>query len=296
MDARITTLAAKQHGLVSRRQLLVLGLNANTIDAAVRRCRLVRVACGVYAVPGSAPGRQRELMAAALRCGPDAYVVGEPMLALLRVHGARLSAAPVVLARPGRRLQNVPWAWRARSPSWSGQSATIDGIPSVNDVWNLLEVAASDVDDAVLERLADGLRWSGRARVVAMQSALAHHRGDHAGAARLHATGLFADGASESPPERVVAACLAHHGAVTQVEVLAGVRVDVLLPAARVVIEYQGEATHSSPAQRRRGEARAARLRAAGYVVIAVRSSDLADLDAFVARIDVVVETLRRPM
>lgn len=294
MHPDITALAATQHGLVTRRQLVARQLSPDRIDTAVRRDRLHREAYGVYAVPGAPPTRARELMLAALRCGPDALVVGEPVLAMLRLHGARPEAAPIVLARPGRRLTNIPWTWRPRPEDWPGQRAEVHGLPSVNVTWNLLEAAAQPdlVPDAVLERLSDGVRWSGKAAVRAVRSAMTAHAGTHPGAARLLASGLFDVGAPESSPERIVVERLAHHGAVTQVEVLEGVRVDVLLPAVRIVLEYLGFPNHSSRRDRERDDDRVTRLRAAGFVVVLVREADLKDLDAFVARIDLLVETL----
>lgn len=294
MDDRITRRATAQHGLVARRQLLALGLKADTVDAAVRRGNLVRVACGVYAVPGSPATSARDLMTASLRCGPDALVVGEPMLAMLRVQGARPEAPPIVLVRPGRRVSNVPWAWSARADDWPGQRAEVHGIPSANVTWNLLEAAAHPdaIPDPVLERLSDGVRWSGRRAVAAIRAAVEEHHRTHPGAARLRTSGLFSDAAPESPPERVLAARFAHHGALTQVEVIDGVRVDVLLPTARIILEYQGYTNHSAAGDRARDQVRADRLRAAGYIVIPVRQDDLDDLDAFVARIDLLVDTV----
>ena len=69
---RIWELVAAQHGVVTRRQLLHLGLTSKAIEHRVSRGRLYPVAFGVYAV-GRARLTQRGLwMAAVLSCGPGA--------------------------------------------------------------------------------------------------------------------------------------------------------------------------------------------------------------------------------
>ena len=289
MDERITNLAEAQHGVVSRQQLLAAEMCTATVDAAVNDDRLVRVARGVYSVPGAPSTARSEAMVAALRCGPDAVVVGERMLAICRVVGANLEGAFTVVTRPGRRLSNVPWGWRRRPADWPARRATVDAIPSVDVPWNLVE-AAVDVSDATMERLADGVRWRGRAAVKSVVRILRAHSHEHAGARRLDRSGLFADDAPQSPPERRVEGALAHHGPRPQAEVLRGCFVDLLLPAPRIVLEYQGFATHSSRRAREQDADRRRALEAAGYLVVPVVADDLLDLAAFVAKIDLLVE------
>lgn len=287
MDERITRRAARQHGRVARRQLLADGVPEDAVDGAVHDGRLHRVARGVYGVPGAPDTPAAELVTAVLRCGPDAFVVGERVLSMLGVREAADDGPFTVLVRPGRRLSNVPWPWRTRTESWPGIRAVVHDVPSTTVTWNLLE-AAVDVEDGVLDRLADGVRWLGRGPVASVRRALRAH-GTHPGAARLRARGLFEVGAAESQPERVLLPALAHHGAIGQVEALPGIRVDVLLPAARVVVEYDGFATHSGPRAEAADQERRRRLEAAGFVVVVVRAADLRDLAALVAQIDALV-------
>src|SRR4051795_5707027 len=72
--AEVANLAARQHGVVSRRQLRELGFGTATIDRWVRNAWLHGVFRGVYAVGHprlTAPGRR---MAAVLACGSDALL------------------------------------------------------------------------------------------------------------------------------------------------------------------------------------------------------------------------------
>jgi predicted transcriptional regulator of viral defense system len=75
-------LAAKQHGVVARRQLLGLGLSAQSIQHRLSKARLHRVHRGVYAVGRPALDRQGRWMAAVLACGPGAALSYESAAAL----------------------------------------------------------------------------------------------------------------------------------------------------------------------------------------------------------------------
>jgi hypothetical protein len=71
-DDQIAALASRQHGLVTRGQLLGLGLGESAIVYRCRNGRLFRVHLGVYAV-GRPPATPVERAAAAvLACGPGA--------------------------------------------------------------------------------------------------------------------------------------------------------------------------------------------------------------------------------
>jgi very-short-patch-repair endonuclease len=72
--SRIWGLARRQHGVVSRRQLLALGLSGKAIEQRVARGRLHRVWQGVYAVGRPDVPVHGRLMGAVLACGPNAVL------------------------------------------------------------------------------------------------------------------------------------------------------------------------------------------------------------------------------
>src|SRR4051812_43114205 len=67
-------LAATQHWVITRRQLLALGFTRHAISERVADGRLHRVHRGVYAVGRPQLSRLGELMAAVLACGDGAVV------------------------------------------------------------------------------------------------------------------------------------------------------------------------------------------------------------------------------
>lgn len=285
MDARILGLSERQHGVVTRQQLLAEGICANTIRSTVRSGRLLRVSYGVYVLPGTVDSHAREVMVAALRCGPGARIAGERMLAFLNVHEASRSGPFVVLTRPGRRVTGVPWLVRPNLLGPDDDVAVIDRIPSFRPARHLLEAAVHRSDGDV-ERLVDGLRWS-RHGVSDLQ-ALVAHTPMHPGSRRLAASGLIDVGVGESPPERTIDTLLAHLHPSRQVLLLDRYRVDLYFAVARLVIEYDGP-LHRAPARRAKDQRRDDDLRQAGIEVIRLTKEDLADEDALVRRIEAVI-------
>jgi Transcriptional regulator, AbiEi antitoxin len=73
----VLALAGKQHGVVTRAQLLELGMGPDAIKHRLRRGRLHQVHRGVYAVGRPQLTRLGTLMAAVLSCGPSAALSHE---------------------------------------------------------------------------------------------------------------------------------------------------------------------------------------------------------------------------
>jgi predicted transcriptional regulator of viral defense system len=81
-DKAIAALGRKQHGYVTRRQLLKLGLGDDAIAYRVRIGRLIRVYAGVYAVGHIPLGQEARAHAAVLACGDGAVLSHQSAAAL----------------------------------------------------------------------------------------------------------------------------------------------------------------------------------------------------------------------
>jgi hypothetical protein len=73
-DPAVAAIAARQHGVVSRRQMLDVGLGEAAIARRVQAGRLYRVHRGVYAVGHRGLSNEGRWMAAVLACGPGAVL------------------------------------------------------------------------------------------------------------------------------------------------------------------------------------------------------------------------------
>jgi hypothetical protein len=93
LDEAIAALAARQYGVVARRQLRDVGLSDGAIAHRCRTGRLHRVHHGVYAVGHTVLVRHARWLAAVLTCGPNAVLSHAAAGALW---GLRSSAATIV--------------------------------------------------------------------------------------------------------------------------------------------------------------------------------------------------------
>jgi hypothetical protein len=82
IDRRIASIAFKQHGNITRRQLLELGLSSSGIAHRIRLGMLYPVFRGVYAVGCSPQTPVQRAAAAVLACGPRAALGGSSAMTL----------------------------------------------------------------------------------------------------------------------------------------------------------------------------------------------------------------------
>lgn len=120
-ERTLAELAARQHGVVARHQLLTLGFSRRAIDHRLDRGRLHPVHRGVYAVGHPRLTRRARWMAAVLACGSGAVLSHRAAAAL---HGIRSSGRLEVTVR------------RSRSPS---PAITIHRNRLADDEWDLVD-------------------------------------------------------------------------------------------------------------------------------------------------------------
>ena len=101
-DMELAALAARQYGVVARRQL---GFGQRAIDHRCRVGRLHRVHLGVYAVGHLGLGREARWLAAVLACGDEAVLSHRSAAALWGIRLGELFrpeiTAPTLKRHPG---------------------------------------------------------------------------------------------------------------------------------------------------------------------------------------------------
>jgi very-short-patch-repair endonuclease len=102
----VARIAAGQHGVVTRTQLLEAGVSRSGLSRGLRGGRLHRVHPGVYRVGHRAPSTEARYLAAVLACGEDAVLSG---VAAAYVFGLVKGGppAPEVTALRTRRIRGV---------------------------------------------------------------------------------------------------------------------------------------------------------------------------------------------
>jgi len=241
-------LARRQHGVLTRSQLLALGFSTDAIKHRIATGRLHPLWRGVYVVGRPTVGRKGRWMGAVLSCGPDALL------------SHRSAAGLWEILRPFRELEvTVP---RARTPQRPGIAVhrrsglepehrrVVDSIPVTDIVTTLVDLATC-VSDALLVRalnqadrleLVDATEFRFAVESVPPRPGLGRLKAllDRQGSA-------FADSLLELRFLRIVRRA-GLPDPETQVRVN-GFRVDFYWPGLGLVVETDGPVDHRTPAQ-----------------------------------------------
>lgn len=274
----LADLAARQHGVVSIRQLVgPLGYSRSAVARAVRSGRLHRLYRAVFAVGHTNLSWQGRCLAAVLACGPNA-VLSHHSAAWLWGISTRRAPAPFAVTVPTPRSPRPPIELhRARNLAVEDRRLC-EGIPVTAVPRALLDLAAGDPDDRLqryLER-AEELRLFDLAPV---ESVLARNAG-HPGAHRLRkALAVY-----QEPPftrsglerrffELVVAAGLPRPSTGF---VEAGYELDVYWPDERFAVELDVFETHGGRAAFERDRIRQEDLKLSGVEMTRITGHRLA--------------------
>jgi very-short-patch-repair endonuclease len=145
-------LTRQQHGVVTRRQLLALGMPSPTIRARLKAGRLHRLGPGVYAVGRPDIGRLGQLMAATLACGPGARLSHRSAGELWRI--SPRAQGWIDISVPSGSLHRLHGIRLHRRVEF-GTTRIVRGIPVADPISVLIDLAAElptdEVEDAVNE-------------------------------------------------------------------------------------------------------------------------------------------------
>ncbi len=265
-ERALVALAERQHGVLSRRQLIAGGLGVRTIGRRLEAGRLHLVHHGVYAFSGGVLNRRGRWMAAILACGEGALLSHRSAATLWGLMGS--ATAPVeVTSATGRRRPGIV----VHEGGLVREERTeVGAIPTTTVARTLFDLAEI-VDESKLGQVfeeADRLRLL---QIPALEAVCARGHGRRALRPIRH---LIEDArhpeTTRTPLEdRVLALCRMYDLPMpaTNVEVL-GHEVDAYWPRQRLIVEADSVAFHSHRAAFERDRARDAARQAAGYRVI----------------------------
>jgi REase_MTES_1575/Transcriptional regulator, AbiEi antitoxin len=277
---RVVGLAMHQHGVVTRAQLLGLGVSKSAIARWVRAQRLHRVHQGVYAVGRPDLTREGRFMAAVLACGDGAalsHFAAAVLWALIPDRGPRIDVTvPGTGGRSRRRLVVVH-----RAPLGPEDTTVKDAIPVTTPVRTLTDLA-DVVPRRELERAIDEAHYL-RLDLTAIRP-IPGRRGSGL-LKRVLETHEPGSTRTESPlAERMLAICdgaaLPRPGVEVVIE---GYRVDFAWPDRRVIVETDGWRAHGTRPAFERDRRRDLALAAAGWRVVRITWRQLEHEPAWVA-------------
>jgi hypothetical protein len=267
VTSAIRELAETQHGIVARRQLSEMGIGRNLIWERVRSGKLIVIHHGIFAVGHRRIGLHGEWMAAALACGPGAYLSHG---SAAQLWGIRRSRRPHEVIRvSGHRRPHGVWLHQTRSLPEGDVTVEI-GIP-VTSIERTLMDNAGRLDDRQLERMLVAADRSGRLRWPELQRVIEQGNG-RKGLRRLRRVSNRVDprAADSVSPLEVDFFSLCQKAGIPlpQVNVLVeGYIVDFYWPQARVIVETDGYAYHKDRPAFEKDRESTVYLTAAGYTV-----------------------------
>ncbi len=277
-------LAARQHGVVARRQLFAAGYSAKTIRRRIQKGILLEVTPRVLTVAGVPNGRGRRAMTAVLHAGEHVVLSHTSAAAWWRISGFRLEPIHVAIernrhweARDGMIVHHatvLPTAFRT----------VLDAIPITTPALTILHLAGmisperleAAVDHAWSLRLIDG------ADLAEVLDRMAQ-RGRNGVAALRTIAG--ARPATWTPPQsnlesRFLQLTKTHSLGRFECQVVLQddgwqARVDFVDRDVPLVVEVQSQRYHAALSQRSRDAERRRRIESLGYTVVEVWDVDL---------------------
>lgn len=270
LDSVIFRLAAGQHGVVARGQLLARGIGGGAIDYRLRSGRLHQIHRGVYSLgPPSALRRQSHWMAAVLACGEGAVLSHAAAAALWDLRRSSAPTVDVTVPRPGGARRRRGIRLHRSTTLDAGQRTVRDAIPVTSVPRTIIDLAdrfdqrttERALDQAEVLRLFDG---------VAFDATIEANPGRRGAAvvARLLETYRVGEQITDTELEDEFLRLCERFGIPrpeVQAPTMGGGRLDFLWRAQRVVVEVDGWRWHGGRAARDRDNERDANLQAGGF-------------------------------
>lgn len=181
-ERAIATLAARQHGAISRRQLLEIGVRQGAVEHRLATARLHRIHAGVYAVGQPVIKREGRWMAAVLAAGPGAVLSHRSAAVLWRLLDPTGRAIEITAPRPLRSTRFLTRHCAILPPD---EITIEDGIPVATVGRTILDLAGA-VPRSVLETAIHEADHRRLYEELSVPDLLERHRG-HRGCVTLRA-------------------------------------------------------------------------------------------------------------
>ena len=172
LDKAIAALARKQHGYVTRAQLLALGLGPEGIKYRITIGRLIRVYAGVYAVGHIPLGQEARAHAAVLACG-DGAVLSHQSAAALWKYVKDWPAQFEVTARIDHRRKGIK-THRTKTLIRRDIDRQL-GVPVTSPARTVFDMAPRCKTDAALRRFVNDARLTYTLHLSSLDELLARH-------------------------------------------------------------------------------------------------------------------------
>jgi very-short-patch-repair endonuclease/predicted transcriptional regulator of viral defense system len=261
----LAAIAARQHGVVTRAQLLAAGFEPAAVSRWARAGRLCALHRGVFSVGYISPSPYASMMAAVLACGPRSAISHLSAAALWEIIAPMPDRVDVTTMDNRGHRGIVVHITRRLTPE---DVTRRHNIPVTTLARTLVDLA-STLDTRALARALNEARVRHRLHDMMVERALdAMPR--RKGAARLRVLLEPNDAPTRSALEDRFLELVARHG-LPRPEVnqrVAGYEVDMLWREARLIVELDGRRYHQTRFEQDRE--RDAELLAAGYRVVRV--------------------------
>jgi very-short-patch-repair endonuclease len=247
-DQLVARMAARQHGVVSVRQLAYAGVGRSAISRRLRAGRLHRVYRGIYAVGHPSLSREGRWLAAVLACGPGAVLSHLCGAALWELWPWSLAVIDITVPGLGGRAHRSGIVLH-RSKTLGEHDTTVRlGIPVTTP-------------DRTIADLKHVLSRAQLEKVIGRAEAL--------GLAVGRPLGLEPDMTRSELERRFLRLCRRHGLALPTVNARVGrLEVDFLWPDSRLIVEVDGFRYHGGRSAFEADRARDVRLKLLGYEVL----------------------------
>ena len=279
VDERIAALAAGQHGVVSRGQLLDAGITETMVKQRIARGQLVPLHRGVYAVGNAHLRPNGYRLAAVLAVGPGAVLSHRDAAAL---HGLRNGGGTRIdVSTPAERRSTERIRVHGRRRLDGADTTVVEGVPVTTVARTLVDLAEVVAADGLRKALSEAERQR-TLDVTGIEEALGRlrgRRGRSVAKVRAALADLEQHGATltRSPLEDRLLPLLDAHDLPRPATngYAEGYECDAVWRAQRLVVELDGWDAHKTRRAFQHDRTKANALTNAGWTVLRFTHADV---------------------